>query len=128
MKKYLFISVVLFLFSCEKKVENKKEEFVTVEDTITVSYVDSVEKALLKTENIDVEIKNKITEVKVLSKENRNLKVELETTKDCLLVAKKEISNIKMKIPKKKTFFQKLLGSKPDSVDVEVIDTSKIVN
>jgi hypothetical protein len=126
MKKYLFILVVLFSFSCDKKVENKKEEFVTVEDTITVSYADSVEKALLKTKNIDVEIKNKITEVKVLSKENKDLKVELQTTKDCLVVAKKEISNMKIKVPKKKSFFQKILGTKTDSVEIEVIDTTKI--
>lgn len=126
MKKYLFILVVLFSFSCDKKVENKKEEFVVAEDTIKVSYADSVEIALLKTKDIDVEIKKKITEVKVLSKENNKLKVELETTKDCLLVAKKEISNMKIKVPKKKTFLQKVFGTKTDSVEIEVIDTTKI--
>lgn len=126
MKKFLFAIVILLSLSCTNKVEEKKENFVLIEDTITVSYADSVEIALLKTKDIDIEIKKKITEVKILSKENNKLKVDLETTKDCLLVAKKEISNMKIKVPKKKTFLQKVFGTKTDSVEIEVIDTTKI--
>jgi hypothetical protein len=128
MKKYLFISLVLFSFSCDKKVENKKEEFVVAEDTITVSYADSVEIALVKTKNIDVEIKNKITEVKVLSSENKELKVELKSTKDSLVSTQQRLEVLKtsIKVPKKKSFFQKLVGAKTDSVEVEKIDTIKV--
>jgi hypothetical protein len=60
MKKYLLILVVV-LSSCAKKVEDKKDDFVVKEDSVLVSYSDSVEVALLKTKNIDVEIKNKIS-------------------------------------------------------------------
>ena len=127
MKKYLLIFAVV-LFSCSKKVEDKKNDFVVIEDSLFVNYADSVEFALEKTKDIDVEIKNKITEVKVLSNENNELKVELKSTKDSLVSTQKRLDVLKtsIKVPKKKTFFQKLVGAKTDSVDVEKIDTIKV--
>lgn len=124
MKKYLF--VLLVLSSCAKKVDDKKNEFL-LEDTVSVSYADSVEVALMKTKDIDVDIKEKINQVQVLSNENKNLKVELKTAKDCLISTKEELKILKtnVKIPKKKSFFQRLLGSKTDSVEIEKIDTIK---
>jgi hypothetical protein len=126
MKKYLLILVVI-LSSCSNKVEDKKDDFV-VEDSVFVNYADSVEVALVKTENIDVEIKQKITEVKVLSNENKELKVELKSTKDSLVSTQQRLEVLKtsIKVPKKKTFFQKLVGAKTDSVEVEKIDTIQI--
>jgi hypothetical protein len=116
------------LSSCAKKVEDKKDDFVVVEDSVFVNYADSVENALVKTKNIDVEIKQKITEVKVLSNENKELKVELKSTKDSLFSTQQRLEVLKtsIKVPKKKSFFQKLVGAKTDSVDVEKIDTIKV--
>jgi hypothetical protein len=127
MKKYLLIFAVV-LFSCSKKVEDKKNDFVFVEDSVFVNYADSVEVALVKTKDIDVEIKQKITEVKVLSSENKELKVELKSTKDSLVSTQQRLEVLKTstKVPKKKSFFQKLVGAKTDSVDVEKIDTIKV--
>ena len=126
MKKYLFILLVV-LFSCSKKTEDKKNDLVIVEDSVVVSYADSVEIKLLKTKDIDVNIKNKIQQVKVLSSENNNLKVELKTTKDCLVSTQErfEIFKTNSKVPKKRNFFQKLVGAKADSVEIEKIDTLK---
>ena len=126
MKKYLFILLVV-LFSCSKKTEDKKNDLVIVEDSVVVSYADSVEIKLLKTKDIDVNIKNKIQQVKVLSSENNNLKVELKTTKDCLTSTQQrfEVFKTSVKVPKKRSFFQKLVGAKADSVDVEKIDSIK---
>jgi hypothetical protein len=123
MKKYLFILIIV-LFSC-KKTEDKKNNLVIVEDSVVVSYADSVEIKLLKTKDIDVNIKNKIQQVKVLSSENNNLKVELKTTKDCLTSTQQrfEVFKTSVKVPKKRSFFQKLVGAKADSVDVEKIDS-----
>lgn len=127
MKKYLLVFVVI-LFSCSDKVEDKKNDLVVVEDSVKVNYADSVEKALLKTKDIDVEIKNKITEVKVLSSENKELKVELKSTKDSLVSTQQRLEVLKtsIKVPKKKSFFQKLVGAKTDSVEVEKTDTIKV--
>ena len=127
MKKYLLI-FALVLFSCSKKVEDKKNDFVVVEDSVFVNYADSVEFALVKTKDIDVEIKNKITEVKVLSNENKELKVELKSTKDSLFSTQQRLEVLKtsIKVPKKKSFFQKLVGAKTDSVEVEKTDTIQI--
>jgi hypothetical protein len=58
MKKYLFIILVV-LSSCSKKIEDKKNNLVLVEDNDLVSYADSVEIALTKTKDIDVDIKQK---------------------------------------------------------------------
>lgn len=127
MKKYLLI-LALVLFSCAKKLEDKKDNFVVVEDSVFVNYADSVEVALLKTKDIDVEIKHKIKQVLVLSEENKDLKVELKTTKDCLVSTQERLQILKtnIKVPKKKNFFQRLIGSKTDSVEIEKIDTIQI--
>jgi hypothetical protein len=127
MKKYLLIFAVV-LFSCSKKVEDKKNDLVVIEDSVFVNYADSVEVALVKTKDIDVEIKHKITEVKILKNENKELKVELKSTKDSLVLTQQRLEVLKTstKVPKKKSFFQKLVGAKTDSVDVEKIDTIKV--
>jgi hypothetical protein len=127
MKKYLLIFAVV-LFSCSKKVEDKKNDLVVIEDSVFVNYADSVEVALVKTKDIDVEIKHKITEVKILKNENKELKVELKSTKDSLFSTQKRLEVLKTstKVPKKKSFFQKLVGAKTDSVEVEKTDTIKV--
>jgi hypothetical protein len=124
MKKYLFIILVL-LSSCSKKIEDKKNDLIIEEDSVVVSYADSVEIKLLKTKDIDVNIKNKIQQVKVLSSENNNLKVELKTTKDCLISTQQrfEVFKTSVKVPNKRNFFQRLVGAKTDSVEVEKIDS-----
>jgi hypothetical protein len=126
MKKYLFILLVV-LSSCSKKIEDKKNDLIIIEDSAIVSYADSVEIKLLKTKDIDVHIKHKIQEVEVLNTENNTLKVELKTTKDSLTSTQKALEIIKtnIKVPKKKSFFQKLVGAKTDSIIVEKIDTLK---
>ena len=63
------------------KTEDKKEDLVLSEDSVSVNYADSVEIALVKTKDIDVDIKQKINQVEVLSHENKDLKVELKNTK-----------------------------------------------
>ena len=126
MKKYLFILLVV-LSSCSKKIEDKKNDLIIIEDSAIVSYADSVEIKLLKTKDIDVHIKHKIQEVEVLNTENNTSKVELKTTKDSLTSTQKALEIIKtnIKVPKKKSFFQKLVGAKTDSIIVEKIDTLK---
>jgi hypothetical protein len=126
MKKYLLVLLII-MFSCSKKTEDKKEDLVLSEDSVSVNYADSVEIALVKTKDIDVDIKQKIKQVEVLSSENNNLKVELKTTKDCLVSTQQrfEIFKTNSKIPKKRSFFQKLVGAKTDSVEIEKIDTLK---
>jgi hypothetical protein len=56
---------------------------------------------------------------------NTDLKLELETTKDCLTSTQQrfEVFKTSVKVPKKRSFFQKLVGAKADSVDVEKIDS-----
>jgi hypothetical protein len=126
MKKYLLVLLII-MFSCSKKTEDKKEDLVLSEDSVSVNYADSVEIALVKTKDIDVDIKQKIKQVEVLSSENNNLKVELKTTKDCLVSTQErfEIFKTNSKVPKKRSFFQKLVGAKADSVEIEKIDTLK---
>ena len=71
MKKYLLVLLII-MFSCSKKTEDKKEDLVLSEDSVSVNYADSVEIALVKTKDIDVDIKQKIKQVEVLSSENNN--------------------------------------------------------
>jgi hypothetical protein len=127
MKKYLFIILVV-LSSCSKKIEDKKNNLVLVEDNDLVSYADSVEIALTKTKDIDVDIKQKINQVEVLSHENKDLKVELKNTKDSLFSTQEKLKVYTVKVPKKKSFFQRLVGAKTDSIEVQKVDTIKNIN
>jgi hypothetical protein len=126
MKKYLLLLLII-MFSCSKKTEDKQEVLVLSEDYVSANYADSVEIALVKTKDIDVDIKQKIKQVEVLSSENNNLKDELKTTKDCLVSTQErfEIFKTNSKVPKKRSFFQKLVGAKADSVEIQKIDTLK---
>lgn len=127
MRKYLFIILVI-LSSCSKKQEDKKSNLVLVDDNFSVSYADSVEIALTKTKDIDVDIKQKIKQVEVLTFENKDLKVELKNTKDSLLSTQEKLNVYIVKVPKKKSFFQRLIGSKTDSIEVQKVDTIKNIN
>ena len=124
MKKIIILA--LFLISCSKKVENQliKTETEVVLDSSDI--VSKVEKTLEKTIDLDKKIETKVERVKVLQSENKTLKKELIETKDSLVLAKEELVKSKVKVPKKKSFFQKVLGSKPDSLEVEKTDTIKL--
>lgn len=124
MKKIIILA--LFLISCSEKVENQvvKTETEFVLDSLDV--VSKVEKTLEKTSDLDKKIETKVEKVKVLQSENKTLKKELKETKDSLVLAKEELVKSKVKVAKKKSFFQKVLGSKPDSLEVEKIDTIKV--
>jgi hypothetical protein len=74
-------------------------------------------------------IKNNKDKIRDFTKEWYPLdkhETELKETKDSLVLAKEELVKSKVKVAKKKSFFQKVLGSKPDSLEVEKIDTIKV--
>lgn len=123
MKKIIIL--VLFLISCSDKVDNQK---ISTESNIVLDSSDvilKVEKTLQKTIDLDKKIETKVEKFKAIQSENKVLKRELKETKDSLHLAKEELIKSKIKVAKKKTFFQKVLGSKPDSIEVEKIDTIK---
>ena len=124
MKK--FIILALFLISCSEKVENQPIKIETEVVLDSSDIVSKVEKTLEKTSDLDKKIETKVEKVKVLQFENKTLKKELKETKDYLVLAKEELVKSKVKVAKKKSFFQKVLGSKPDSLEVEKIDTIKV--
>ena len=116
----------MFLISCSKKVENQAIKTETEVFLDSSDIVSKVEKTLEKTSDLDKKIETKVEKVKVLQFENKTLKKELKETKDSLVLAKEELVKSKVKVAKKKSFFQKVLGSKPDSLEVEKIDTIKV--
>ena len=124
MKKIIILA--LFLISCSKKVENQAIKTETEVFLDSSDIVSKVEKTLEKTSDLDKKIETKVEKVKVLQFENKTLKKELKETKDSLVLAKEELVKSKVKVAKKKSFFQKVLGSKPDSLEVEKIDTIKV--
>jgi hypothetical protein len=125
MKKIIILA--LFLISCsEKKIENQPIEIEKEVVLDSSDIVSKVEKTLEKTSDLDKKIETKVEKVKVLQFENKTLKKELKVTKDSLVSAKEQLVKSKLKVAKKKSFFQKVLGSKPDSLEVEKIDTIKV--
>jgi FtsZ-binding cell division protein ZapB len=83
---------------------------------------------LIKTEGLEDNVEQVVNykdilrvENSDLKNENFNLKEEIATTKDCLVIANKKINEYK--VPKKRSLFDKVIGANKDSITV--IDTIK---
>jgi regulator of replication initiation timing len=97
-------------------------------DTIFSNNVENMDSLLIQTEGLEDNVEQVVNykdilraENSDLKTENSNLKEEIATTKDCLVVANKKIKEYKT--PKKRSFFDKVLGANKDSITV--IDTIK---
>jgi hypothetical protein len=124
----IFILLILLVVSCNKPNVTKKEEAVVTIDTIFSNDIEKMDSLLVKTEGLEDDVKLVInqkdvfkTENSNLKTENSNLKEEIAITKDCLVVANKKINEYKL--PKKRSFFDKMLGKNKDSITVK--DTIK---
>lgn len=138
MKKVIALVVLSFVvFSCSKAKETTEKasvinEVVSIVENDSLTMIEKVEQALSKASDLDKKIEKKVVDVKVLAKqkkelvtENKTLKVELSTTKDSLASVTERLIKSKVKVAKKQGFFGKLIGKKPDSVEVEKVDTIK---
>jgi hypothetical protein len=119
----IFIIFIILLVSCSKSNVAKKEEVVVI-DTIFSNNVENMDSLLVKTEGLEDNVEQVVNykdilraENSDLKTENSNLKEEITITKDCLVVANKKINEYKM--PKKRSFFDKVLGSNKDSITVK---------
>ena len=119
----IFIIFIILLVSCSKSNVAKKEEVVVI-DTIFSNNVENMDSLLVKTEGLEDNVEQVVNykdilraENSDLKTENSNLKEEITITKDCLVVANKKINEYKM--PKKRSFFDKVLGSNKDSIIVK---------
>lgn len=122
----IFILFVL-LVSCNKHNVTKEENNVEIDSTFS-NNVENMDSLLIKTEGLEEDVKQVVHQKDVFKVENSNLKTEnfdlkeeIAVTKDSLLIVNKKIKEYK--IPKKRSFFDKVLGVKKDSTIV--IDTTK---
>jgi phosphoglycerate-specific signal transduction histidine kinase len=122
----IFIIFVVLLVSCSKSRVTKKE--VVAIDTIFSNNVENMDSLLIKTEGLEDNVEQVVNykdilrvENSDLKNENFNLKEEIATTKDCLVIANKKINEYK--VPKKRSLFDKVIGANKDSITV--IDTIK---
>jgi hypothetical protein len=119
MKKYIIIIILwLLLVSCEEATKHK----VNIEDT-TVEHADTkkVDSLLEMVDGFKISVDEVIYERNSLDEKLILVKEELETTKDSLAAANERIKEYKY--PKKRSFFDKVLGKNKDSITV--IDTIK---
>jgi hypothetical protein len=126
MKKYIVTLVLsVLLFSC-----NKKEVVKTIqkEDTLEYKDIKKVDSLLEMVDGFKISVDEVIYEKQTFKNDNTKLKKELVLVKDelvmvrdCLEVANEKIKEYKM--PKKRSFFDKVLGTNKDSITV--IDTIK---
>jgi hypothetical protein len=119
----IFILFILLVVSCNKPNVTKKEEAVTI-DSIFSNDIEKMDSLLVKTEGLEDDVKLVVHQKDVfksensnLKTENSNLKEEIAITKDCLVVANKKINEYKT--PKKRSFFDKVLGANKDSITVK---------
>jgi hypothetical protein len=120
MKKYIIIIILWFLLvSCEETIKHK----VKIEDAVAVEYADTekVDSLLEMVDGFKISVDEVIYEKNSLGEKLVLAKEELATAKDCLAIANEKIKEYKY--PKKRSFFDKVLGTNKDSITV--IDTIK---
>jgi hypothetical protein len=131
MRKYFILLACLAIVSCKQAEEeccpeNPIQDSVMVESSNVVledSTVTKITQTLEKSANVEDNIKCIVKDNVVLHKQNTDLTKELKTTKDSLDKVTFELKETKLKLPKKRSFFQKVLGVAKDSVEVKQIDT-----
>jgi regulator of replication initiation timing len=125
MKKYIVVLSFLFI-SC-----NDKEVAQTpIQEEVVLEYQDTkkVDSLLEMVDGFKISVDEVIYEKQSLKIDNKKLnnelvlvKDELVAVKDCLIVANERIKEYKY--PKKRSFFDKVLGKNKDSITVK--DTIK---
>lgn len=127
MKKYIITLALSFLLlSCNDKEVVQK----SIQEEVVLDYQDTekVDSLLEMVDGFKISVDEVIYEKQTLKVDNKKLnkelilvKDELVMVKDCLEVAKEKIKEYK--VPKKRSFFDKVLGTNKDSITV--IDTIK---
>ncbi len=127
MKKYIITLALSFLLlSCNDKEVVQK----TIQEEVVLDYQDpkKVDSLLEMVDGFKISVDEVIYEKQTLKVDNKKLnkelvlvKDELTMVKDCLEVANEKIKEYK--VPKKRSFFDKVLGTNKDSITV--IDTIK---
>jgi len=133
MKKYFILLACLSVIACKNVQEeeccpeNPLVDSVAVEAPADVPNPDStvakITETLEKSENLEENIKGVVQDRATLKVQNKKLTTELKTTKDSLEKVKYELKETKLKLPKKRSFLQKVLGTGKDSVEVIKKDT-----
>ena len=133
MKKYFILLACLTVISCKNVQEeeccpeNPLVDSAAVEAPAAAPDSDStvakITQTLQKSEHIEEDIIHVVKDRATLKSENTKLTTELKTTKDSLQKVTYELKETKLKIPKKRSFFQKVLGVAKDSVEVIKTDT-----
>jgi hypothetical protein len=124
----IFILFILLAVACNKSTVTEKNKDVVTMDSLFSNDIEKMNSLLVKTEGLEDDVKKVVYQKDVfksensnLKTENSNLKEEIAITKDCLIVANKKINEYKL--PKKRSFFDKVLGKNKDSITVK--DTIK---
>lgn len=135
----MVICLGLLMVACGKKEEVLTEpteapateaSAAQPEQTVDSVYlhIAAVNAQLEKSVNLEKNIKTKIETASTLKHQNSELKKELTKTKDSIQCLRKELIEVKSKMPKKKNFLQKVFNIGPDSVEVIKTDTVEYQN
>ena len=131
MRKYFILLACLAVVSC-KQVEEECCPENPIQDSVIVASKDGpiedsavvkITETLEKSENVEDNIKHIVEDRATLKVQNKKLSTELKTTKDSLAKVTFELKETKLKLPKKRNFFQRVLGVAKDSIEVKQIDT-----
>ena len=135
MKKYFILLACLTVISCKNVQEeeccpeNSLVDSVAVEAPADISDSDltvtRITQTLQESEHIEEDIIHVVKDRATLKSENKKLATELKTTKDSLQKVVYELKETILKLPKKRNFLQRVLGTGKDSIEVVVIDTIK---
>lgn len=129
MKNYTLLLFLFILGSCssDTKLVEEIAPAVTsgVIDSVAI-HIDAITEQLERSDILEQNIKSSIKSSTTLKEQNTQLKKELLATRDSIYTLKRELVEIKSKLPKKKNLIQKLFNITPDSIDIITIDTIEV--
>lgn len=133
MKKYFILLACLSVIACTPVQEEECCPDNVIDSVATTSAnpsdsdltVTRITQTLQESEHIEEDIVHVVKDRATLKSENKKLATELKTTKDSLQKVVYELKETILKLPKKRNFLQRVLGTGKDSVEVVVIDTIK---
>ncbi len=133
MKKYFILLACLSVIACTPVQEEECCPDNVIDSVATTSSnpsdsdltVTRITQTLQESEHIEEDIVHVVKDRATLKSENKKLATELKTTKDSLQKVVYELKETILKLPKKRNFLQRVLGTGKDSIEVVVIDTIK---
>ena len=130
MREFILAITLGMLGACTSETTTVNESIPVTQSSVEIDsvalHIEAITEQLEKSDMLEHNIKKNIHVATTLKQQNAELKKELIATKDSIHALKRELVEVKSKLPKKKNLIEKLLNMSPDSIEVSKIDTINV--